>query len=166
MSGYVRGLILTVVICNLTLLLVPSLHGDAMKKYVKYLCGLVVLLTLIAPVLRGEETVKAVTEQVRQFFAVRETTEGEEYGEKAREAILSGSVRETAYAVMAYLEQRYGIDPDTLSVTVVTEEEGEGTVAELRVYLATGGRGELREEIREDLASMTRVPVYVGEKKE
>lgn len=159
MSTYIKGLILTVITCNLVLLLVPELNGDGIKKYVKYLCCLIVLLVLLTPLMNGCENADNIAENIKIFFSVKDGTGDSAYS--TREAVISGTVRETAYAVMSYIAGEYHIDTDDISVSVITSEEGDTVeITELHLYVYNCAPAD-REKIRREIAEMTGVTVFV-----
>ena len=155
MSGYIRGLILIVIVCNLVLYLAPD-FGVGMKKYIIYLCGLTVLLTVLAPLSKGCERQADVRDKIISFFDVQES------GEKdIRKAVIGGTVRETAYAVMMYLTETYGIRSDRVSVAVITDEaEEQAEVTELQIYIENCAPSD-RERIRREVSDMINASVYV-----
>lgn len=155
MSGYIRGLILIVIVCNLVLFLAPD-FGVGMKKYIRYLCGLSVLLTVLTPVSTGCEQQADMRDKIVSFFEVRETGETD-----IREAVIGGTVRETAYAVMMYLTETYGIRRDSVSVAVITDEsEEQAEITELQIYIENCAPSD-RERIRREVSSMMNAAVYV-----
>lgn len=159
MSTYIKGLILTVITCNLVLLLVPELNGDGIKKYVKYLCGLIVLLVLLTPLMNGCENADKMAENIKAFFSVKDDAEENAYS--TREAVIAGTVRETAYAVMTCIAGEYHMDTDDISVSVITSEEGDSVeITELHLYIYNCAPAD-REKIRREIAEMTGVTVFV-----
>ncbi len=162
MSGYVKGLLVTVVACRLVLLLAPNFFAE-MKAYMKYLCGLVILLTVIMPFVNGCDLQEGAKEEILAFFTPAEYKEDEKT--TVEEAVIEGTVRETAYAIMTYLSETYNIPADSITVTVVTEEEETSAICEIQIYLynvSLSDRGSIRREIEE----MTGIYSFVFAKSE
>lgn len=157
MNAYVKAILITVIICNLVLILVPEWSGPGIKKHVKYLCGLAFLLTLLTPLTTECPDGVTIEEYVKDFFnsdvfRKENTMEGEN-------STIEKAVRETAYAVILYISEKYNIDSNNVSITVITSEDAQ-KITEMQIYLYNSPETEM-EIIRQDIANMTGATVFV-----
>lgn len=146
------------VIGNLVLHLAPD-SADGIKKYLKYLFGLIMLITLITPVLNSCQKTEEIQSEIMSFFKQNDDAE-QDQSDRIRSAVIEGTVKETAYAVITYIHQQYGIEHEHISVSVITNEEAEPVIEELQIYLYNCSIAD-REKIRRDIESMTDRPVFV-----
>lgn len=158
MNAYVKAILITVIICNLVLILVPEWSGDGIKKHVKYLCGLAVLLTLLTPLTTECQDGDAIEKYAEDFFnsdVFRQDAATEE-----ENSTIEKAARETAYAVILYIAQKYNIDSNNVSITVITSDDAQ-KITELQIYLYNSPEETEMEIIRQDIANMTGTTVFV-----
>lgn len=158
MSGYVKGLLAAVVICRLVLLLCPD-FAEGMKKYMKYLAGLVILTVLLLPILNGCHGGEEIKDAVNSFLASAENQT--ETAANAENNAVVGAVRETAYAIMTHLVTEYGIPQQDITVTILTDEaEDRPSVEEIQIYIVNCAPAE-RARIRADIGEQTGISTFV-----
>ncbi len=160
MSSYLKCLISTMVIASLILLLAPDFSGH-LKKYIGYVCGLVMMLTLLTPVLTCCDNAEHIKSDVIRFFS--NPTANRINKEQKEDAFIQGTVQETAYAIMSFLYNEYGIPIERISVSVITNETEIPTIEELQIYLYNCSE-DARNTIQRDLELLTDLRVYVFEK--
>ncbi len=152
MAAYLNSVIATVIVCQIAVMFSPSSENS--KKYVRLICALVVLLTLLSPVKSLIENADGVISAVSDFPAGEGSVgETEIYGSAAQ-----NSARQLAYAVMQAVEGRFGVDSGDIRVTLVTSESGE--VCEVQLYLDHTAYSD-RAKIGEALEGELMIPVYV-----
>ena len=83
--------------------------------------------------------------------------------EQKEDAFIQGTVQETAYAIMSFLYNEYGIPIERISVSVITNETEIPTIEELQIYLYNCSE-DARNTIQRDLELLTDLRVYVFEK--
>ncbi len=165
MSGYLRGLLVTVVICNLILYLVPDWNGDGCKKVIRYLCGIIVLLTMITPFFKScnDNADGEIVDAVQDFFTPSSSLPDNQ--ENAGTQVQS-AMRETAYSVLTYLSSTYSIPKESISLTILTNSEKDGEeeegieITEIHLYIYNCSPSN-REAIQRELSDIMKVPVFV-----
>jgi len=151
------------ILSSLVLYLAPD-HSNDLKKYLKYLCGLIMLITLITPVLNSCDKVETVTDNIRSFLTLH-GRDGEGQTVERENVVIQGAVQETAYAVMTYLQSEYGISAERISVSVVTNEDtaADPTIEELQIYIYNCSAAD-RVEISRNIEKMAGIRTFVFEK--
>ncbi len=157
-GAYIKCLIITMAICSLILYLAPEFAGST-KKYLQYLCGLVMLITLISPLMKSCESIESIKEEAVSFFSEWERIPSSQ-PESIREAVVQGTVTETAYAIMTYLHSEYKLPRNGISVSVITDDGESPVINELHLYLSNCSAAD-REKIRMDIESMIQITTYV-----
>lgn len=141
MTAYINGLILTVVVCQAASMLAPE--GESAKRYIRIVCALVTLLTILSPVKTLIGHAGEIGQSFRNFFTAAQTAE---------EGTPRDSLQSAAYTILTYAEERYGFDTEDAEVTFFTDDAGE--VTELMLFFPSGNafdRDRLQAELEDEL---------------
>ncbi len=149
MREYINSIISTVIVCQIAVMFSPS--ADGARRYVRLICTLVVLLTLISPVRALVGDSESLVSSLRDFFKGQES-------DAAEDVETGGELKQFAYAVMRAVADNFGINSDNIRLTLVTNDDSE--VEEVQLYLAATAYSD-RERIRETLEAELGIPVYV-----
>lgn len=117
MTSYINRLIVTMVICQIATVLSPE-NG---RRYVRTVCALVVLLTLIGPIVRLSESVTDAGEYVKDMLDTSAAVLDEEKFETS------------ANMIFTYAAQHFSVSGENIRITFVTDESGE--VCEIQIFL-------------------------------
>lgn len=147
MTEYINGLILTVVVCQAASMLAPE--GETAKRYLKIVCALVTLLTILSPVKTFVSHAGEIGQSFRNFFTASETAE---------EITPRDSLETAAYTILTYAKERYGFDTDGAEVTFFTDDTG--NVDELMLFLPSGNAFN-RDRLQADLEKELGVIVHI-----
>ncbi len=161
MGAYIKCLISTTAICSLVLHLAPEFVGET-KKYLRWVCGLIMLITMITPVMKSCENTENIKENVLSFFSAAKNGQ-QNQTEQIMEAVVDGTVRETAYAIITYLQSEHNIPQNRISVSVITKEGETPEIEQLHLYISECSAAE-REKIRMEIEAMLGITTYVFEK--
>ncbi len=152
MTAYLNSVIATVIVCRIAVMFAPE--SEMAKKYVRLICALVVLLTLLSPVKSLIENADGIISSVTDFLTGEvSVSDSDIYGSDEQ-----NTVRQLAYAVMLAVEAEFGVDSDDIGITVVIDESGE--VSELQLYLAHTAYSD-RAKIGDALEGELQIPIYV-----
>lgn len=141
MRSYINRLIVTMVICQIAAVVSP----ESGKKYIRFVCGLVVLLTLISPVIRLRDDLSGIKESVLELIGGGEVTYSDGY-------------EAAANMIFAYVSEKYSIGADDMRITFVTG--GDGALCEIQIFVKNCPYA-AKEEIKQVTGEEFGVDVYV-----
>lgn len=150
MREYTFQLILIVVVCQTASMIAPTEENKC--RYLRIVCALVTLLTILSPVRNIADTAGRTAEAIRNFFTPAETDASDGMSERLEEA---------AYTIIGYAGERYDIETEGAAVTFFTDEDD--TLSEVQIYVSSGERSDcskLEAELEDELG----VPVHIFNK--
>ncbi len=146
MKEYLNTLIVTVVVSQLAVQFAPS--KESAKKYIRLICGIVVLLCLIEPI--------TVIIKNGGDFLDRIKNSPIDSPEEAHE---SDKYSSAAATIMTYISDKYKIADDKIKMTFITDESDEKLI-EMHIYIIDC-TSDTQQRIEYDLSGELSVPVYV-----
>lgn len=147
MTAYINELIITVVVCQAASMISPESENS--KRYIRVVCALVTILTLVSPVRTLVEGAGDIVESFGNFFGSAEEAEENSTGD---------SLEAAAYTILTYAEENYDLDLSGAEVTFFTDEAGE--VTELQMFVKSGDSGD-RDKLAEELERELGVAVHI-----
>ena len=123
MVSYINSLIAVILLAEIVMHVSPD--GDIGKRYVRLICSLAVLLTMISPIKSAVSSLSDGIGTVADFFSADEKTVTE------REELAPA-----AETILSYIKDTCGKRADGASLTFVTD--GAGEVTEVQVFLPHG----------------------------
>lgn len=153
MNTYLRSVLLTVAGCHLLLLITTELGGEHTRRILRFLCGIILLLTIFAPLQGFTESLQQALERIYPVSS-EENISAEDH---------TAAISESAYAYIAdswmtYLTEKYDIFREDIRVIFHTDAENILTHAEIALqncYYA------LRQTIETDMNTQTDIPITV-----
>lgn len=147
MTAYINELIITLVVCQIASMITPE--SENAKRYIRVVCALVTILTLISPVRTLADHADEIMDTVGNFFGVSDDTakSDETEADGTRERLDAA-----AYTILTYAGERYDLETDGAEVSFFTDEQGK--VTELQIFLKSGSgadRDRLTAELEEEL---------------
>lgn len=142
MKSYINRLIITMLICQIATILSPE-NG---KKYIRFVCGLIVILTLIIPVIRLKDDFSGIKESVAELIGGSERV------------TYSDGYEAAASMIFAYLGEKYSINEDDMRITFVTGDNGE--LSEIQFFIKNCPYA-AKEDIKQVTQEEFGVNVYV-----
>ena len=142
MNGYINSLTAVMIVCHITVLLAPE--SEYAVRYIRTVCALIILLTVLAPLKNLPDIAAPVSEAVSNFLNKN----------------VSADYTETesgAAGLMQYITEYYGISE--LSAVLVTDDT-DTDITELRLYIPACPYT-TRELLADDLNKELNFPVYV-----
>lgn len=146
MKDYINTLIITMVVSQIAVQLAPT-AGDS-KKYIRFICGLVVFICLFSPITKALKNSNELFEAVKDIFSGVGTVESSD----------NKYSRECA-AIMSYVIETYNVDSSKIKTTVVTDEEDK-EIVEIHVYISDS-KTIVADKIESVLNNELGIPVYV-----
>ena len=144
MTAYINSLISVIIVCEIVLRIAPD--GGSGKKYVRIVCSLAVLLTMISPIRSLAGNAAVTEEKIADLFSPgRQTDESDAFAPAAS-------------AIGAYIEKNHPAAGKDYSLTFVTGENGE--LSEVQIFLGTAD-GRLCAALENDLGRELGVTVRV-----
>ena len=143
MNRYINSLTAVMIVCQIIVLLAPA--SEYAIRYIRMVCALIVLLTILTPL----KNLPAITTQVSEAVS-----------SLADSNILSADYNElegSTAGLMQYITEYYGISELT---AVLLTDDTDTTVTELQLYIQDCPYT-TRELIEEDLNKELNFPVYV-----
>lgn len=153
MNTYFRSILLTVAISHLLLILTEELGGEHSKRFLRYLYGLILLLTLFAPLHTCKQDIVDMVDTIRSIFS----TEGY-FDTELTDAVTDSTYHYVAERWIAYIAENYTLDEEDIRITIYTEEDDSIQQVEIGLkncYYA------YRQTIAEELQEMTELPITV-----
>lgn len=154
MNAYFRSILVTTAGCHLVLLAVKELGGESSEKVLRFLCGILLLLTMFAPL-------QSLTETIYNFVASLETISETETSPTTEDPQTFAAQSAYAYIAdswMKYLSDCYTIPREDIRLTFHTDSENTLVQAEVALRNCYYAR---RQTIEEDLQKQTDIPITV-----
>ncbi len=153
MTAYFNSVIVTVVVCQIAVVFSPD--NESAKKYVRLLCALTILISVISPIRSIDRIADGISEAITDFLNLN-SNDNAEFQDKT-ETDTSATER-AAYILMSTVAKKFNIDSDKIRIIVLTDEGGE--LCEIQFYITDISYSE-RELIKEKLEKELEIPVYV-----
>lgn len=147
MTAYINELIITVVVCQIASMISPE--NENSKRYIKTVCALVTILTLISPVRTIINHAEEIANSLKDFFAIEETVE---------ENSVRDTMQSVAYTIMKYTKENYELETEGAEVSFITDEAGQAM--ELQIFLKSGNvedRDKLKTELERELGIIVHI---------
>lgn len=153
MNEYVQSILLAVAGCHLLLFVITELGGTNSRKILRFLCGIILLLTIFSPL---QNCTEALQEALHTFQPPPPT-------ELLPEEEQVSAVSQSTYAYIAeqwisYLADEYTIPREEIRIVFHTDDNHVLTYAEIALkncYYAQ------RQAIEADIRSQTELPLTV-----
>ena len=145
MGVYINSLIAVIVTCQIVLRLSPD--KDNTKKYVRLICSLAVLLTMISPLKSIILSVDDVRAHITEFFTAGEA-----------EKSPADSFAPAAATLLSYVEENFPAAGEDISLTFVTDESD--AITEVQIFLPESDArtcGEIESTLGRELSVTVRV---------
>lgn len=123
MTAYINQLILTVVVCQVAVMISPDV--ERAKRYIRIVCALVTILTILTPVRTLVDNAGELAESFGNFFTAAETTDN-----------MRDSLESAAYTILTYAGENYDLNMDGAEVTFFTNDDGEAV--EMQMFVKSG----------------------------
>ena len=149
MSSYINSLIAVILLAEIVMHVSPD--GDIGKRYVRLVCSLAVLLTMISPI---KSVVSFLSDGIG---AVTDYVKTEENAVTERDELSPA-----AETILSYIKDSCGKHSDGASLTFVTDDAGD--ITEVQIFLPHGDSA-TREKLDDALGRglNIRVSVFCGE---
>jgi len=145
MTAYINELILTVIVCQTASMLAPD--SDTAKRYLRIVCALVTLLTIVAPVRTIISHADELGDKFSRFFTADETVKES-----------NESLESAAYTILTYANERYSFDTEGAEITFFKDETGK--IDEMMLFFPSGNAFD-RERLLADLVKEFGVDVHI-----
>lgn len=142
MSSYGNSLIAVMVICQISSVIAPN--SEYSKRYIRIVCALVTLLTILAPVRHMTEIYGTISDKISAFFASDIT---EQYDDNEICAV----------GLMQYITEQYDISDVSV---VIRTDESDTEIVEIQIYIPSCPYTK-RASIEADLNAQLDIPVGV-----
>lgn len=146
MRTYLNTLIVTVIVSHLSVKFAPG--KESAKKYIRFICALVVTLCLIEPLSYIIKNGREFIESIKNFSVnIEETAE-----ENDRYA-------SSAATIMTYVSDKYRISDEDISITFITDKADEN-LREIHMFIKKC-EPSIQDAVERELSKELSVPVYV-----
>lgn len=153
MNTYFRSIVLTVAIGHLLLMLIGELGGEHSKRTLHYLYGVILLLTLFAPIRTFVKDISEMVDDIRTIF----TMEGS-FEQSQNEAVTDSVHTYVAARFVDYISEQYEIPKEDICITIHTDEED--GIQQIEIGLRNCYYA-LRRTIAEELQGKADIPITV-----
>ncbi len=143
MTTYINSIITVMVVCQVATVLAPD--SDSAKKYIRTVCALIVLFTLISPIKYILSISGDISEKITNFFNTEELNTP--YDEQEAGII----------SIMQYVAEKY--DTEEISAVIITNEE-DTAITEIQLFVPNCPYAQ-RQTIETEMTQMLEIPVYV-----
>lgn len=153
MNTYFRSILLTVAISHLLLILIGELGGEHSKRFLRYLYGLILLLTLFMPLHTCKQDISEMMDDMRSLFTTKESS-----NTSLTDAVTGSTYRYVAESWITYIAENYAMDKADIRITIYTDEDDRITQVEIGLrncYYAH------RQAMAKELQEMTEFPITV-----
>lgn len=153
MNIYFRSIVLTVAISHLFLLLTGELGGEHSRRFLRYLYGLILLLTLFAPLRNCILHFTELADTLHALMAAEEAVK-----QDPEEAVADSTYRYAAERIAAYLTEAYKIPTEDIRITIRTDDVHAIEQIEIALRNCYYAR---RQSIAEKVQEGTDIPILV-----
>ncbi|MBE6541919.1 MAG: hypothetical protein E7672_05685 [Ruminococcaceae bacterium] len=148
MTAYINSLIVTMLICQISTVVTP----ENSKKYVRIICSLVILLTLIGPIIDLRDSLP----DIGNYFSDMTSMESENEARNGYSAAAS--------MIFSYVDEKFSINGDDVRITFITDEGDE--LQEIQIFVKNcpyAAREEIKRVTEEEFGVKTFV--FTGDSK-
>lgn len=153
MNTYFRSIVLTVAVSHLLLLLTGELGGEHSRRFLRYLYGMILLLTLFAPLRSCITHFAELTDMLHGLIEAEESIE-----QDPEEVVASSTYRYAAERMAAYLTEEYNIPAEDIRITIKTDAVHAIEQIEIALRNCYYAR---RQSIAEAVQEGTDIPILV-----
>lgn len=146
MKNYLNTLIIMTVVSQLAVRFAPG--KEYAKKYVSFVCGLVVMLCLLEPISVGIKNAGEFVGELKEMFTCSE-----------KESVTRDKYYEAANIIIAYISETYRIDVERIRMTLITDEADEN-IREIHIFIKNCD-SKMQSKIETDLTRELSVPIFV-----
>lgn len=154
MNTYFRSIVLTMALGHILLLLIGELGGEHSKRFLRYLYGLILLLTIFAPLRTCVEDISQMVDDLRTIFA----TEGTDI-QSQNDATTESTYTYAAKRIAVYVSEQYGIPQTDICVIIHTDENDGVQQVEIGVRNCSYA---MWQTIAQELQEKTEIPITVN----
>ncbi len=155
MNIYLQAILITMAICQYILVITGELTGKQTHRNLRFLCGLVMLLTLLSPVLELKENISTAISNIIQST---ETEQIEDTIDVRNEAVMDAVFAYTAEEWFQYIIQQYHVNRSQIRLQFSADEKNNIISAEITLrecpYV-------LRTKMEKELSEIWDFPVTV-----
>lgn len=154
MNTYFRSIVLTMALGHILLLLTGELGGEHSKRFLRYLYGLILLLTIFAPLRTCVEDITKMVDDLHTIFAT------EAAGiQSQNDATTESTYTYAAKRIAVYVSEQYAIPQSDIYVTIYTDENDNVQQVEIGVRNCDYA---LRQTIARELQEKAEIPITVN----
>lgn len=153
MNTYFRSIVITVAISHLLLLLTGELGGEHSRRVLRYLYGLILLLTLVAPIYTCVQNVSELIDHVCSLLSSEEALVLE-----PEKAAIDSTYQYVAERIASTIAETYEIDREDIRITIQTTDDN--TIQQIEIGIHNCYYA-LRQDIEEALQKTTDIPLIV-----
>ncbi|MBE6625781.1 MAG: hypothetical protein E7628_01180 [Ruminococcaceae bacterium] len=146
MKSYLNTLIIAMVVSQLAIRFAPG--KESARKYVSFVCGLVVMLCLLEPISAGIKNAGKLFSDIKDMFTYSE-----------EEVATEDKYFESASVIMSYVSDTYRIEIERIKMTLITDDFDE-SVIEIHIFIKDCN-SEVQNEIEKELSKELSVPIFV-----
>ena len=146
MKSYLNTLIVTMIVSQLAIRFAPG--KESARKYVSFVCGLVVMLCLLEPISVGINNAGDLISGIKNMFTYSK-----------EDVATQDKYYESANVIISYISETYRIDGEQIKITLITDEADE-CVVEIHIYIKNCN-SELQSKIERELEKELSVSIFV-----
>lgn len=153
MNRYLRSILLTVTGCHLLLFVTTEFGGTGSRKIIRFLCGIVLLLTIFSPLQKSASALQQALQNIKTVSMDDSLQEGDQ-----AYAIAESTYSYIAEKWIAYLTEKYAVPRDEIRIVFHTDINHVLTHAEIALKNCYYSH---RIAIEKDLSTQTDLPITV-----
>ena len=160
MNEYFISIIIMAAACQLVMIVTPDKDPDTYKKPIRFLCGMVMLCTISAPIQQIVAGIQGGFPDISQILPEENAVHDKENPEMLEENMWEIALQKTADDWIGYLGNQYDIAAESVNIVFVTDDE-KYEIQQIQVFLEKCPYT-ARKNIENDLRTkMEPIPVYV-----
>ena len=155
MNGYVKTLIIMTVLCQIVLMLSSEILGDHTKRAIRFLCGIIMLLTLFQPLNGITKSLSVYLDNCPEKV-LDENDIGEDLSQT--QVVAQSLYSYIAESWMMYITENYSVAPEQIRIILTTDENSDLISAEI---ILKNCPYTIRKSIEEDLNTDAQIPIRI-----